>query len=126
MWLSASDDAELYTPRAPRVSFDLPVRYRHGGQTASVTLKDLTRHGARIEGLAGLRYDDVITLMLPTLRSKKAIVVWVKGGAAGLEFERPLHPDVFATLVRKHTSSALRDAPMLPVGPLSETGWLAA
>ena len=55
--------------------------------------------------MVGLRYDEVITLLLPSLKPKAAVVVWVKGVAAGLEFQQPLHPDVFNTLVRKHTAS---------------------
>ena len=103
--LGANFGDEGFTPRATRVSFDLPVRYRLGGKTAPVMLKDLTTHGARIEGLVGLRYDEVITQLLPSLKPKAAVVVWVKGVAAGLEFQQPLHPDVFNTLVRKHTAS---------------------
>jgi len=89
-------------PRAERISFDMLVRYRNLGNRATVLLKNLTTGGARVEGIEGLRYGDMITLLLPSLKPKDAYVVWVKGQSAGIAFERPLHPNVFATLARKH------------------------
>lgn len=102
MWLKSMVDDVIYVPRAERISIDLDVRCRIHGARARVVLKNLTTEGARIEAVEGLRYDDVITLMLPSLKPKDAYVVWVKGQSAGIAFERPLHPNVFATLARKH------------------------
>jgi hypothetical protein len=102
MLLNTLVDEVVYVPRAQRVCIDLEVRCRVHGERARVVLKNLTPEGARIEALEGLRYDDVITLCLPKLKPKAAIVVWVQGDCAGLAFERPLHPDVFTDLVRKH------------------------
>lgn len=62
-------------------------------------LKDLTPHGARIEGLGKLRIGEPVTFLLPGLRPKLAFAAWSEGSACGLEFERPLHEDVFASLV---------------------------
>jgi hypothetical protein len=102
MLLNTLVNEVVYIPRSQRVCIDLEVRCRVHGGRAKVVLKNLTPEGARIEALEGLRYDDVITLSLPSLKPKTAIVVWVKGDCAGLAFERPLHPDIFADLVRKH------------------------
>ena len=102
MWLKSMVDEVVYIPRAERISVDLEVPARLSGSRVRVLLKDLTCEGARIDSMAGLRYDDVITLCLPTLKPKDAYVVWVKNGSAGLAFDRPLHPAVFAQLVRKH------------------------
>ena len=93
-----TDDA-IYTPRAERVSFDMPVRARHDGLRTTIWLKNLTCGGARVEGIGGLRAGDELTLFVPTLKPKTARVAWVVGHAIGLEFDRPLHPDVFEGLV---------------------------
>ncbi|HWU04005.1 MAG TPA: PilZ domain-containing protein [Novosphingobium sp.] len=96
-------DLPDYVPRAERISFDLMVRYRFGEERGNVLLRNLTRGGARIEGLAGLRAGDEVSLQLPALSAaKQSVVVWVLQTAAGLEFRRPLHPDVFEDLVHHH------------------------
>ena len=61
--------------------------------------KDMTTHGARIEGIPRQRIGDSVTLFLPDLAPKLAFVVWSKDKTSGLEFELPLHETVFANLV---------------------------
>ena len=108
MLLNTLVDSVVYVPRAERVSFDMLVRFRFEGYRATTMLKNLTCGGARIEGLEGLRAGDKVTLYLPSLKPKEALVAWTQGGAAGLEFERPLHPDVFEDLVQHHARSRER------------------
>lgn len=108
MLLNTLVDSVVYVPRAERVSFDMLVRFRFDGYRATTMLKNLTCGGARIEGLEGLRAGDKVTLYLPSLKPKDALVVWTQGGAAGLEFDRPLHPDVFEDLVQHHARSRER------------------
>jgi len=102
MWLDRMVNEDTYVPRAERVSFDMLVRYRRDGVRATMLMKNLNCDGARVEGLTGLRFGDTITVMLPSLAPKEARVVWIDGMAAGLEFDRPLHPDIFETLVLHH------------------------
>ncbi len=85
--------------RAKRVGFELPVRCKHGLVRSTVMLKDMTTHGARIEGIPRQRIGESITLFLPELAPKLAFVVWSKDKTSGLEFELPLHENVFANLV---------------------------
>lgn len=85
--------------RARRVGFELPVRCKHGVTRSTVMLKDMTTHGARIEGIPRQRIGDTITLFLPELAPKLAFVVWSEDKTSGLEFELPLHENVFANLV---------------------------
>lgn len=85
--------------RAKRVGFELPVRCKHGLVRSTVMLKDMTTHGARIEGIPRQRIGDSVTLFLPELAPKLAFVVWSKDKTSGLEFELPLHENVFANLV---------------------------
>ena len=102
MYLNSMNDSVVYIPRSERVSFDMQVRYRLDGARGSVLLKNLTCGGARIEGINGLRLNDLVALSLPSLKPKDARVVWTVGSSAGLEFERPLHPDIFEELVLHH------------------------
>ena len=85
--------------RARRVGFELPVRCRHGVTRSTVMLKDMTTHGARIEGIPRQRIGDTVMLFLPELAPKLAFVVWSEERTSGLEFELPLHENVFANLV---------------------------
>ena len=102
LWL----DDMAHIPREERVRIDLEVSARVQGSRRKLVLRDLTTQGARIEALEGLRYDDILSLTLPGLKPKPAYVVWVKDGSAGIAFERPLHPEIFSTLVKKHGAVA--------------------
>lgn len=110
MLLNTLVDSVVYVPRSQRVSFDLMVRCRIGATRTGTLLKNLTTGGARIEGVAGLRYGDKVTLYLPSLKPKEATVVWTDSDAVGLEFDRPLHPDIFEELVLRHARRRERDA----------------
>lgn len=100
MWLERlPEDQGFEARRERRFGVELPVRCKHGLLRKTVMLKDLTQHGARIEGLGKLRIGEPITLLLPALQPKLAFVAWSDESASGLEFERPLHEDVFARLI---------------------------
>jgi len=88
--------------RAPRVGFELMVRCKHGPVRSTVMLKDMTCHGARIEGLHAPLEGEAISLMLPGQAPRLAFVMWARGGAAGLEFGDPLPDDVFDALIRDY------------------------
>lgn len=94
--------------RARRVGFELPVRCKHGLVRSTVMLKDLTTHGARIEGFPKQRIGESILLFLPSLAPKTAFVVWSADKTSGLEFELPLHENVFAALVADFAIGHLR------------------
>lgn len=94
--------------RAKRVGFELPVRCKHGLVRSTVMLKDLTTHGARIEGIPPQRIGESITLFLPGLAPKIAFVMWSETKTSGLEFELPLHENVFATLVADYAIGHLQ------------------
>lgn len=100
--------------RFPRIGVEMPVRCKLGVERVTVMLKDLTPYGARIEGLARQRIGEPVMLMLPGLKPKLAFVAWTEPMASGLEFERPLHENVFAKLVSTfaidhHRRMAARD-----------------
>ena len=96
---------DMVLRRSERVAFDLMVRYRLWAFRGTTMLKDMTPYGARIEGLSDIRLGDEITLMLPGLQPKSATVVWSQGRSAGVEFDHPLHGEVFKTLVKDYARS---------------------
>lgn len=98
--------------RAERIAFDLMVKYRLWGFRGTIMLKDMTPYGARIEGLADVRMGDAITLLLPGLQPKLSTVVWQDGSSAGVEFDHPLHGEVFKELVRDYARSRPAYEPM--------------
>ena len=112
MWPNSMPNATIskvvHVPTARRVAYDLPVRYRQGSRRVSLMLHNLTPAGARVEGLEGFHVGDMAMVQLPTLSPKAARVVWTRGTAAGLEFERPLHPSIYETLVREHAEPRVR------------------
>lgn len=94
--------------RVKRIGFELPVRCKHGLVRSTVMLNDLTTHGARIGGIPRQRIGESILLFLPDLAPKTAFVVWSDDKTSGLEFELPLHENVFATLVADFAIGHLR------------------
>lgn len=95
--------------RAARVGVELPVRCKHGLIRSTVMLKDLTPHGARIEGIGAQRVGESITLLLPGLaRAVTAFVVWSDLATSGLEFDYPLHEPDFVTLVSDYAIGQMR------------------
>ena len=107
-----------YNRRAPRIGFQLPVRCRRGVVRSTIMLKDMTTHGAKIEGLADLHIDEPLTLLLPDLQPMEAYVTWSSGHSAGVEFGNPLRPDVFGQLVADY---AIGGAPGVPSDPVPAT-----
>ncbi len=110
MWIDSENADSESKRRVARVGIELPVRCKRGTERSTVILKDLNPHGARIEGIAKLRIDEPIYLMLPGLQPKLAFVVWSRDKVSGLEFERPLHDDVFENLVSEFAIKHYRDA----------------
>ncbi len=109
MWLDTESDDFVAHRRAPRVGIELPVRCKHGAGRSTVILKDLNQYGARIEGLEKLRIDESLQILLPGLQAKTAFVVWSRDKVSGLEFEHPLHDDVFQLLVSEFAIKHYRE-----------------
>lgn len=98
--------ADAFTPpvdrRLPRERVEMMARLRRDLVSATVVLKDLTRLGARVEGVGPLEVDDVVTLWLPEYRPMLAFAIWATEHAAGLEFVEPLPEALFVELVARH------------------------
>jgi hypothetical protein len=120
MWLDQGSNAPVAKRRVERVGLEMMVRCRRGVTRTTVMLKDLTPYGARIEGLEKMPIGETISLMLPGLQPKLAFVMWSEAMASGLEFEHPLHEDVFSSVVSDfavghYRAAAKSAAPHRPV-----------
>lgn len=102
--------------RAPRIGVELPVRCKVGLIRSTVMLKDMTMHGARIEGIGLQREGESITLLLPALPAVTAFVAWSQPMASGLEFLHPLPEHAFAELVRDYAINRTPPGPFTPTG----------
>jgi len=96
--------ADLFAPkrRSARIGFELMVRCKQGAARSTVMLKDMTRFGARIEGLIAPEPGEAISLMLPGEPPRLAFVMWTRGGASGLEFGDPLPAESFDAMIRDY------------------------
>jgi hypothetical protein len=78
------------------------ARFRRDITSTTVMLKDLTRFGARVEGVGALEVDEMVALSLPGCRPSLAFVAWANEHCAGLEFVEPLAGPLFAELVARY------------------------
>lgn len=85
-----------------RREVEMFAHLQRGASRITVMLKDLTRHGARIEGISGLGEDEAVSLALPGCKPKLAFVAWSNDHCAGLEFAEPLRHGVFEVLVGEY------------------------
>lgn len=90
---------EFQSRREAREPVEMMARFRHDITTVTVMLKDITPHGARVEGIGQLEKDDAAFLMLPGLAPRLSFIAWSNGNGAGLEFAEPLDQSVFTSLV---------------------------
>ena len=100
--------------RAPRIGFELMVRCSHGASRSTVMLKDMTRYGARIDGLTAPEPGEAVMLMLPGMAARMAFVMWTDGHASGLEFADPIDEGAFAEII---CDFAIGLPPALPPAP---------
>ncbi|GGZ00638.1 hypothetical protein ACFSTD_03915 [Novosphingobium colocasiae] len=94
--------ASPFERREQREHVEMLAKFRRDLATSTVMLKDLTRFGARIEGIGQLETDEAVSLYLPGCRPSMAFVAWANDHCAGLEFAEPLTSSLFAELVAKY------------------------
>ncbi|KHK89715.1 hypothetical protein LK12_20955 [Novosphingobium malaysiense] len=98
----ASFDHPHRARRHQRADVEMMARFRRGLVSSMVMLKDLTRFGARIEGVGQLETDEAVSLALPGCRPSMAFVAWANDHCAGLEFAEPLENAAFVDLVASY------------------------
>ncbi|SFF91873.1 hypothetical protein SAMN05518801_103175 [Novosphingobium sp. CF614] len=99
----AANPSELARERRQeRENVEMMAKFRRDLVSSTVMLKDLTRFGARIEGVGLLETDEAVSLALPGCRPSMAFVAWANDHCAGLEFAEPLDGDIFVDLVARY------------------------
>lgn len=88
-------------PRASdRVSLTADVSLRRLGQANfRVAVTDISPQGCRVELVDRPRVDEHVLVKFEGLEVLEAQVCWIDGYAAGLRFEKPIHPAVFDLLL---------------------------
>lgn len=74
-----------YAPRAPRLSAACTVEVRCEGRSAAARLLDLSQRGARLRA-EGRVVDEQITIRIPGLDPRRAVVRWVHDDEFGVAF----------------------------------------
>ena len=103
----ASRDADWQRARRreERQAVEMFAHFRHGANRITVMLRDLTCHGARIEGIPLLVQDEAVSLSLPGRKPALAFIAWSNEHCAGLEFAEPMPEVLFETLVSQFAVS---------------------
>ncbi|MGE5563247.1 MAG: PilZ domain-containing protein [Bacillota bacterium] len=103
-----SDGADGTSPAGPqrrahgrfRVSGEATVR-REGGNNYRVRVFDISESGCKVEVVERPSVDEGMWVKFDGLERLHATVSWVAPPVAGLRFDRPIHPAVFAALVAR-------------------------
>ena len=91
------------TPRKSlRVGLDAELSLRRSGQTNyRANVHDVSQEGCKVEFVERPMLDEIVWVKFEGLEALEAMVCWVEGFAAGLEFQRPVHPAVFNLLLQR-------------------------
>ena len=87
--------AERNRRREPRFAtrFDAQIENSRG-ETAKALLDEVSLHGCRIKANEPwLRVGGFVSIRIEQGAGLQAIVRWMRGGSAGMEFLRPIPPD---------------------------------
>ena len=78
---------------------------RSGHPHYRVNVYDVSDYGCKVEFVERPVLDEIVWLKFDRLDALEAHVCWIDGFAVGLEFQRPVHPAVFAMLVERLAGS---------------------
>ena len=89
---------------APRKSERMAIRAmvklrRRGHHNFTVKVFNLSREGCKLEFLERPELEETVWVKLEGLELLQAKVCWIEELCVGVEFESPLHPAVFKTIV---------------------------
>ena len=82
----------------------MPALVRARGEIVPVTISDVSTTGCAIVSSQSLPKGTRLWVRLPALEIWPAEVVWSNGRHCGLRFDRPLHPEVAASLSQAHAA----------------------
>lgn len=91
------------TPRkSARVGLAAEVSLRRSGhKTYRANIHDVSQEGCKVEFVERPMLDEIVWVKFEGLDALEAVVCWVDGFAAGLEFQRPVYPAVFDVLIAR-------------------------
>ena len=88
--------------RTPRVDLDAEVLLRRSMQiNYRVRVYDISPQGCLVEFCEAPSLQELLWVKFEGLEALEALVCWTRGPLAGLKFVRPIHPAVFALLLRR-------------------------
>ena len=95
--------AKTPSPRkSVRVGLAAEVSLRRSGQkNYRANVYDISQHGCKVEFVERPALDEMVWIKFEGLEAIEALVCWVDDFAAGLEFQRPVHPAVFEVLLER-------------------------
>ncbi len=92
--------------RSVRVMLDAEVILRRSGQNNyRVKVYDVSPEGCKVEFVERPTLDELVWVKFTGLEAMEALVCWVSGPRAGLEFRRPFYPPVYELLLRRHNAA---------------------
>ena len=92
--------------KSDRIALTANVDLRRAGQNNyRVKIFDLSQHGCRLEFVERPMLDEIVWVKFEALEALEARVCWVEGVAAGVEFQKPVHPAVFGILLNRLAGS---------------------
>ena len=92
--------------RSGRFAIEAEVLLRRSGQNNyRVKVYDVSPQGCKIEFVDRPTLDELVWVKFEGLEAIEALVCWVRGPRAGLEFSRPIYLPVFETLLRRTGAS---------------------
>jgi hypothetical protein len=100
---TGSDPARTPRPRkVARVALQGEVSLRRSSQLSyRVSIHDVSPHGCRLEFVERPKLDERVWVKFQGLEAIEALVCWVEGFVAGVEFEKSIHPAVFDQLLAR-------------------------
>lgn len=94
------------TRRGPRIPLTAEVLLRRSGQkNYRVQIYDVSPDGCKIEFVERPNIGERLWVKFDALDAVEGSVCWIEGHLAGVNFERPIHPAVFAVLVSRMSKS---------------------
>ena len=88
--------------KSERVGLAAEVSLRRTGQkNYRANVYDVSQHGCKVEFVERPALEEVVWVKFDGLEALEALVCWIDEFAVGLEFQRPLHPAVFDTLLER-------------------------
>lgn len=83
---TSSKDGRAHQPRSPRLNTECPILVRRDGQLSPAKLLDLSQNGGRALFSNTPIIDELITVSVPGLGARRAVVRWTREGATGFTF----------------------------------------